>query len=105
MANQLCGSALFIGTRCFVGWPSGWPVFLEIAMKHITLIFLWLQIRALEINADGQHQCLRLVADHVTRTKMLASHATLLSHITRLKSEYRRIKRGHGIRAACLEVM
>jgi hypothetical protein len=74
-------------------------------MKRLLLISLWIQIRALEATADGQSVTLHLVAETDTRHRLQMRHVELLAEITRLKSEYRRIKRGNGIRAACLEVV
>lgn len=67
------------------------------------LIVLWFRIRALEAFAQGQQDTLALVADGETRLRMTMQHDSVLSEITRLKAERRRIKRGAGIRAICLE--
>lgn len=67
------------------------------------LIILWFRIRALEAFAQGQQDTLALVADGETRLRMTMQHDSVLSEITRLKAELRRIKRGSGIRAICLE--
>lgn len=67
------------------------------------LIILWFRIRALEAFAQGQQDTLALVADGETRLRMTMQHDSVLSEITRLKAERRRIKRGAGIRAICLE--
>ena len=73
-------------------------------MLKLKLAVMWLQIRALQINADGQVKCLAIVSDRERYAAMKISNETTLAEITRLKAEYRRIKRGHGIRAACLGV-
>lgn len=67
------------------------------------LVILWFRIRALEAFAQGQQDTLALVADGETRLRMTMQHDSVLSEITRLKAERRRIKRGSGIRAICLE--
>ena len=67
------------------------------------LIILWFRIRALEAFAQGQQDTLALVADGETRLRMTMQHDSVLSEITRLKAERRRIKRGAGIRAICLD--
>lgn len=67
------------------------------------LIILWFRIRALDAFAQGQQDTLALVADGETRLRMTMQHDSVLSEITRLKAERRRIKRGAGIRAICLE--
>ena len=66
------------------------------------LIILWFRIRALEAFAQGQQDTLAFVADGETRLRMTMQHDSVLSEITRLKAERRRIKQqafnqAHGI--------
>lgn len=62
-------------------------------------IILWFQIRALEASAQGQVDVLRMPLAEEYRGKVFKSHMNTLAEITRLKAEYRRIKRGNGVRA------
>lgn len=68
-------------------------------MTKIKLFWLWVQIRALEAFAQGQQDTLALVADGETRHRMKMRHANVLTEITRLKAERRKIQRGSGISA------
>jgi len=61
--------------------------------------FLWIKIRALEATAQGQQDVLALVSDTERRGRIQVAHMGTLAEITRLKSEYRRLQRGAGIRA------
>lgn len=61
-------------------------------------IMLWLQIRALEATAQGQADVLHLVTGE-QRERVKWAHMNTLAEITRLKAEYRRIRRGAGVRA------
>ncbi|MFM7010865.1 MAG: hypothetical protein ACKO0Z_16340 [Betaproteobacteria bacterium] len=63
------------------------------------LIILWFQIRAQEAFIQGQIDTLPLLRGEV-RNRAYIAHKNAEAELLRLKSEYRRIKRGNGISAA-----
>jgi hypothetical protein len=68
-------------------------------MKYLHLAFLWLQIRSLEITAHGQEMAMGMVSSIPDWQHIKIVHADLLTEISVLKAEYRRIKRGNGLSA------
>jgi hypothetical protein len=68
-------------------------------MKWFQLALLWLQIRSLEVTAHGQEMAMGAVISIPDWQHIKCRHAELLAEISRLKSEYRRIQRGDGLRA------
>lgn len=65
------------------------------------LIILWFQIRSQEAAAQGIQDIIGLV-DHESalRGELNIRLLQCIQEIGRLKAEYRRIKRGHGIKSA-----
>ena len=67
-------------------------------MTIIRLLFIWLQIRALEATVAGQTDVLPLIQDPETAARVTMAREGYLSEIIDLKAEWRRLRRGEGVR-------
>lgn len=67
-------------------------------LKPLILAWIWIQIRALEATAQGQQEVIELLRDQETLDKVCVANLTTLAEIDRLKAEYRRVRRGNGLR-------
>lgn len=68
-------------------------------MRLIQLIWLRLQIMALQATAQGQLDALPMIRCEETRNRIILAHLNALAEIDRMETEFRRVSRGRGIQS------